>query len=55
MRTRSPVRSDVKLRCSCGSEKFEMPARPAASDIIKCARCGAAGVLIADDGAHDNE
>lgn len=35
--------TQVGIRCSCGSEKFEVPRNPKASDMIKCARCGASG------------
>lgn len=31
------------VRCSCGSDKFEMPQSPKAHDTIKCAKCGATG------------
>ena len=35
--------TQVGIKCSCGSDKFEMPKNPKPSDIIKCARCGASG------------
>lgn len=35
--------SQISVRCSCGSSKFDMPASPRANDTIKCAKCGAAG------------
>ena len=35
--------SQLTVRCSCGSTKFEMPAKPKASDTITCASCGAKG------------
>lgn len=35
--------TNVGITCSCGSDKFEMPENPKDSDIIKCAKCGAAG------------
>lgn len=35
--------STINVKCSCGSDKFEMPQNPQANDKIKCARCGAAG------------
>ena len=31
----------VNILCSCGSDKFEFPRNPKASDVITCARCGA--------------
>jgi|LULN01.1.fsa_nt_gb hypothetical protein len=31
----------VNILCSCGSDKFEIPRNPKASDVIICARCGA--------------
>lgn len=39
----SSTTSEVGISCSCGSTKFEMPEQPQASDIIKCAKCGASG------------
>lgn len=39
----SSTTSEVGISCSCGSTKFEMLERPQASDIIKCAKCGASG------------
>ena len=30
----------VNILCSCGSDKFESPRNPKASDVIICARCG---------------
>lgn len=35
--------TNVGIKCSCGSDKFEMPKNPKDSDIIKCAKCGASG------------
>ncbi len=35
--------SKITVRCSCGSDKFEMPTNPKAGDTIKCAKCGATG------------
>lgn len=35
--------STVTAKCSCGSEKFEMPSNPRATDRIKCSKCGATG------------
>lgn len=35
--------TQVEIRCSCGSEKFDIPKHPRPSDIVKCARCGATG------------
>lgn len=35
--------SQISVKCSCGSSKFEMPNNPKASDTIKCAKCGATG------------
>lgn len=35
--------TQVGIKCSCGSDKFEMPKNPKASDTIKCAKCGASG------------
>lgn len=35
--------SKIAVKCSCGSEKFEMPKNPKATDTIKCAKCGASG------------
>ena len=35
--------TQVGIKCSCGSDKFEMPKNPKASDMIKCAKCGASG------------
>ena len=35
--------TQVGIKCSCGSNKFEMPKNPKGSDIIKCAKCGASG------------
>ena len=31
----------VNILCRCGSNKFEFPRNPKASDVITCARCGA--------------
>lgn len=33
----------ISVKCSCGSEKFEIPNNPLATDIIKCIKCGATG------------
>lgn len=33
----------VGFKCSCGSDKFEIPENPRAADAIKCAKCGASG------------
>lgn len=35
--------TQVGVKCSCGSDKFEMPRNPKASDTIKCSKCGASG------------
>ena len=35
--------STINVKCSCGSDNFEMPKNPQANDKIKCARCGATG------------
>jgi hypothetical protein len=35
--------TNVGIKCSCGSDKFEMPENPKDSDLIKCAKCGASG------------
>ncbi|MFL0336307.1 hypothetical protein [Stenotrophomonas maltophilia] len=35
--------TQIGVKCSCGSDKFEMPKNPKASDTIKCSRCGASG------------
>ena len=35
--------SQISFKCSCGSDKFDMPSNPKASDPIKCAKCGATG------------
>lgn len=35
--------SQISVKCSCGSDKFEMPSNPKAIDTIKCAKCGATG------------
>lgn len=35
--------TQVGVQCSCGSDQFEVPRNPKASDTIKCARCGASG------------
>ncbi len=35
--------SQITVKCSCGSDKFEIPSNPRASDTIKCAKCGATG------------
>lgn len=35
--------SQISVRCSCGSNKFDMPPNPRANDTIKCAKCGATG------------
>lgn len=31
----------ISILCSCGSDKFEIPRNPKASDTITCAECGA--------------
>ena len=31
----------ISILCSCGSDKFEIPSNPKASDTISCAKCGA--------------
>lgn len=31
----------INILCSCGSDKFEIPSNPKASDTITCAKCGA--------------
>lgn len=36
-------RTQVEMKCSCGSGTFEIPRDPRPSDIIRCARCGAVG------------
>lgn len=34
----------LSFKClRCGSTKFEMPEKPKASDVVKCAGCGAQG------------
>lgn len=35
--------STISIKCSCGSEDFEVPKNPKPSDTIKCAKCGATG------------
>lgn len=35
--------TQIGIKCSCGSDKFEIPKHPKASDTIKCAKCGASG------------
>lgn len=35
--------TQIGVKCSCGSNKFEAPTNPKASDRIKCSRCGASG------------
>jgi len=35
--------TQIGVKCSCGSNKFEMPKNPKASDRIKCSKCGASG------------
>lgn len=33
----------ISVRCSCGSDKFNVPSSRRPSDTISCARCGATG------------
>ncbi|XLZ71466.1 hypothetical protein ABT364_05720 [Massilia sp. SR12] len=33
----------ITFKCSCGSTKFETPRNPAATDMVKCVKCGASG------------
>ncbi|MDH4907268.1 ECs_2282 family putative zinc-binding protein [Xanthomonas axonopodis pv. ricini] len=35
--------TQIGVKCSCGSDKFEMPTHPKASDKIRCSKCGASG------------
>lgn len=35
--------SQISVKCSCGSDKFEVSSNPKASDTIKCTKCGATG------------
>ncbi|PSD11557.1 hypothetical protein C7E14_18770 [Stenotrophomonas maltophilia] len=35
--------TQIGVKCSCGSSKFETPTNPKASDRIRCSRCGASG------------
>ena len=31
----------INTKCSCGSDKFDIPHNPSSSDVITCAKCGA--------------
>ena len=38
------TKSRVTILCTCGGDKFDMPANPKPTDSIRCTSCGETGI-----------